>query len=81
MNGGKCHHVDGSCDCPAGYIGDKCQTKCPTGKYGINCANDCTCQNGADCNFVTGHCTCLAGYTGTKCSKGESLMGAVSGRL
>lgn len=25
QNGGTCHHVDGSCTCPAGFIGERCE--------------------------------------------------------
>lgn len=55
QNGGVC--VDGTCDCPAGYTGENCQT------------DRCTlidCENGAIC--VTGNCQCTSGYYGTTCN-------------
>jgi hypothetical protein len=55
-NGGTCNN--GTCDCPSGYSGNKCQTLTNP------CAN-VTCLNGGTCSV--GICNCPAGYTGANC--------------
>ncbi|CAL1529556.1 unnamed protein product [Lymnaea stagnalis] len=54
--------------CPAGYIGERCQTRCDDGFYGKNCLNECSehCSNLA-CNVTSGACSCKPGYQGNTC--------------
>ncbi len=51
-----------------GYIGDKCENECPSGKFGLNCSQSCDCLNGASCEKATGECICRKGYSGSKCA-------------
>ncbi|KAH9498713.1 hypothetical protein Btru_004633 [Bulinus truncatus] len=47
--------------------GSVCQA-CPTGTYGEECKNQCTCDlTHSTCDKVTGHCTCTSGWTGAVC--------------
>jgi len=55
QNGGSCKN--GDCKCPAGFLGDKCQTKDP-------CSPN-PCQNGGKCDG--GSCTCPDGFLGDNC--------------
>jgi len=55
QNGGTCKK--GACKCPAGYLGDKCETKDP-------CSPN-PCQNGGKC--AGGSCTCKDGFLGDNC--------------
>ena len=42
---------------------------CDEGKYGANCAMNCTCAStSTSCDEVSGTCTCQSGYTGSDCS-------------
>ena len=41
--------------------------ECPSGWYGLSCANVCLCHNGAQCHHVTGACTCASGFQGNLC--------------
>ncbi|KAH9488407.1 hypothetical protein Btru_062841 [Bulinus truncatus] len=61
-----------NCSCLAGQMldndGRSCIT-CGSGKWGLNCANDCSCGIGAtSCDPKTG-CVCKAGFQGTLCDQ------------
>ncbi|GLV45364.1 Nimrod A [Carabus blaptoides fortunei] len=56
-----------TCICTAGFSGSACNQTCPTGRWGLGCANQCDCRNGAACNAKTGYCQCLPDWTGSKC--------------
>jgi len=43
----QCDQSTGICNCAPGYIGDSCESTCPTGSWGPNCHYHCSCQNGA----------------------------------
>ncbi|CAC5383253.1 unnamed protein product [Mytilus coruscus] len=59
-NSGKC--LD---ECNAGWIGDLCNTRCPDGRFGVNCVYECHCQNHGSCDKHTGKCThCYDGWIG-----------------
>ncbi|VDL64411.1 unnamed protein product, partial [Nippostrongylus brasiliensis] len=64
-----CHHVTGTCTCLPGLTGVMCDTPCPAGLYGPNCAHECACQNGAECNAKDGSCVCPPGFYGASCSE------------
>jgi len=55
QNGGTC--IEGTCNCPPGFIGANCQTIDP-------CFN-VVCLNGGTC--VSGTCVCDTGYEGVDC--------------
>ncbi|KAI8491777.1 Endothelial cell-specific molecule 1 [Branchiostoma belcheri] len=57
------------CVCPPGWTGTRCQSKCPHGTYGKDCARNCSCQNGANCSLSDGRCKCTGGWYGRDCSK------------
>jgi hypothetical protein len=69
LNGGAC--VDGTCSCPTGYSGPRCEKWNP-------CAT-VDCKNGGKCNSAGG-CDCPAGYSGPRCeyrnceTKNQSLV-------
>jgi|SRR6218665_608404 len=42
---------------------------CDDGRFGVNCQENCSCQNGGTCHPVTGHCTCPTGWIGPRCSQ------------
>nr|XP_026692657.1 uncharacterized protein LOC101242430 [Ciona intestinalis] len=42
-----CDPSSGDCSCVIGYFGSKCDTVCPDGSWGLNCASSCLCQHGA----------------------------------
>ncbi|KAK9737372.1 Brain and reproductive organ-expressed protein (BRE) [Popillia japonica] len=65
---GDCDHVSGECHCHAGWVGPLCDDQCPTGTHGIECQNQCRCQNGGTCDPVTGKCFCEPGWTGSVCA-------------
>jgi hypothetical protein len=56
LNAGVCN--DGTCACPTGYSGARCEIVDP-------CLN-VTCNNGGTCN--NGLCDCVLGYQGTTCN-------------
>jgi hypothetical protein len=56
QNAGVCN--DGTCACPTGYSGTRCEIVDP-------CLN-VTCLNGGTCN--NGLCNCVLGYQGTTCN-------------
>ena len=77
LNGGKCDHVTGQCDCKVGFYGDTC-LECPEGNYGKNCSMECNCQNGGVCNKVVGSCDCLKpGFHGDKCQHCMSFCSSI----
>ena len=40
---------------------------CPSGLFGKDCNNNCTCRNDTECDKVSGLCACQTGYTGLTC--------------
>ncbi|XP_033636736.1 uncharacterized protein LOC117297699 [Asterias rubens] len=66
-----------TCTCKAGYTGngDTC-TECDDGKYGLNCASECSCVSRGTCNKVTGQCTCnpIPGFDDAVCDKVDFQM-------
>ncbi|CAD6191748.1 unnamed protein product [Caenorhabditis auriculariae] len=65
-NGGKCVVRDGkqTCDCPEGYIGDRCKQR-DTCLHNL-CANNATCVSGTRTAFGYS-CVCQNGTVGTFC--------------
>ena len=59
--------VNGSCRCPAGYSGSRCEVPCASDRYGVNCVHVCSC-NSSLCDPVTGACQCSAGWQGQTCN-------------
>ena len=47
----------------------QCQEQCPYGKFGLNCASSCQCENGGTCDPVDGSCACPEGWTGQRCQR------------
>ncbi|XP_077981658.1 uncharacterized protein LOC144436685 [Glandiceps talaboti] len=41
---------------------------CPSGKYGGDCSQNCSCINGATCHYFNGECFCVKGWKGDDCS-------------
>ena len=68
MNNAQCHHINGSCTCLPGWIGQHCEIPCPAGTYGDGCTQNCTCMNGGVCDAATGLCRCTPGWIGDTCS-------------
>ncbi|CAB3403309.1 unnamed protein product [Caenorhabditis bovis] len=78
QNGGSCFSGpfrEPLCQCEQGYIGRRCETKCPEGYGGLRCnihledkvcgPNLAKCLNGGVC--AGGFCICHANYTGDRC--------------
>ncbi|KFM82584.1 Multiple epidermal growth factor-like domains protein 10, partial [Stegodyphus mimosarum] len=65
-NGGTCTGPE-KCSCTAGWTGLTCETECPTGSYGLNCAIACDCRNDAVCDRFSGECYCKPGWKGIYC--------------
>jgi hypothetical protein len=40
---------------------------CPSGLFGRNCLQTCTCNEDEECNKMTGFCNCSAGFMGSTC--------------
>ncbi|XP_047344535.1 protein draper-like isoform X4 [Vespa velutina] len=57
------------CKCESGYGGPLCDFKCPLGKWGRNCQEDCMCQNNATCDPFDGKCLCSRGWKGEYCDQ------------
>lgn len=55
-NGAKCHHVTGSCQCTAGFTGERCHQQCESGLFGLNCSSSCECPPTDICDPVNGTC-------------------------
>ncbi|XP_048576830.1 N-acetylglucosamine-1-phosphodiester alpha-N-acetylglucosaminidase [Nematostella vectensis] len=55
------------CQCNAGWTGEHCLQACPSGTFGVNCAQKCLCYNGGSCDVVSGTCTCRPGWMGRLC--------------
>lgn len=69
---GTCNMTVGECECNDGYVGDVCDTSCPIGSFGTNCAQNCTClseRESSPCNHVDGTCNCLPGYIRSTCEQ------------
>ena len=41
----------------------RCKEQCLPGTHGVNCANQCKCQNDGHCDAITGLCDCPPGFT------------------
>lgn len=56
----------GTCICGPGYYGEYCNERCPFGKFGRNCAQDCDCDKTGTvaCNAETGECMCKHSWNG-----------------
>lgn len=50
-------------------IGVKCETKCPPGKFGPTCNQECNCKNNSSCDPESGKCFCARGWQGEDCSE------------
>ncbi|KAL3185668.1 hypothetical protein MRX96_028576 [Rhipicephalus microplus] len=68
QNGGVCNSTDGSCRCPPGVTGRRCEKECPPGTYGPGCSSNCSCSHG-HCDSKTGACLCSPGFRGSRCDK------------
>ncbi|RVE71781.1 hypothetical protein OJAV_G00055350 [Oryzias javanicus] len=42
---------------------------CPSGHWGPDCLNSCSCHNGAQCSPYDGECRCSPGWTGLYCTQ------------
>uniref|UniRef100_A0A3P8U7K2 Platelet endothelial aggregation receptor 1 n=1 Tax=Amphiprion percula TaxID=161767 RepID=A0A3P8U7K2_AMPPE len=66
---GRCVAPD-RCQCEGGWRGDDCSSgavcteRCPEGRFGPNCAEECVCHNSGKCDPETGQCKCAKGFTG-----------------
>ena len=51
----------------------KCVLECESGKFGMNCNENCGHCSNASCNHVNGTCVsgCTPGYHGSFCQKGK----------
>lgn len=76
----------GDCySCTDGWVGPKCQTQCPFGKYGSDCRENCSghCRGNMTCDPFSGFCRedcesverkhcaslCMPGWYGKDCSR------------
>ncbi|XP_063404540.1 protein draper-like [Mytilus trossulus] len=60
-------HITGKCACYTGWTGRNCKKPCNYQYFGVDCKENCECENGK-CNHVTGNCTCQPGWTGSTCN-------------
>ncbi|XP_010870645.2 tyrosine-protein kinase receptor Tie-1 isoform X4 [Esox lucius] len=72
LNGGVCHHRDGDCICPPGFMGTRCETACREGMFGRNCQESCcsemSCRGLRFCLADPYGCSCASGWSGNHCS-------------
>ncbi|KAJ7986271.1 hypothetical protein DPEC_G00338210 [Dallia pectoralis] len=72
LNGGVCHHGDGDCVCPPGFMGMRCETACRDGMFGRSCQEYChpgmTCRGLRFCLADPYGCSCASGWSGTHCN-------------
>nr|XP_020638866.1 tyrosine-protein kinase receptor Tie-1 isoform X1 [Pogona vitticeps] len=72
LNGGVCHHVEGECICPPGFMGTRCEKACKEGMFGRNCQERCPneqgCRGLAFCLPDPYGCSCAAGWSGLQCN-------------
>lgn len=47
--------------------GAVCTERCPEGRFGSNCADECVCHNSGKCDPETGQCKCAEGFTSSRC--------------
>ncbi|KJH43524.1 EGF-like domain protein [Dictyocaulus viviparus] len=73
-NGALCDKQNGTCLCPPGFIGTKCDMPCTSGRYGEICEKVCSCENGGTCDRLSGHCKCSPGFTGLTCNQASSNL-------
>ncbi|XP_070065296.1 uncharacterized protein NimA isoform X2 [Drosophila virilis] len=57
------------CSCEEGYTGKHCTQRCDHDRWGLECKNQCKCQNDAVCDNKTGGCHCIAGWAGQFCEQ------------
>ncbi|XP_071101059.1 receptor-type tyrosine-protein phosphatase epsilon-like [Haliotis cracherodii] len=77
-----CDPVNGTCpgDCRPGWQGDRCDTECNAGHYGVDCNKTCVERKCAginsSCDCHSGSCDtgCLAGWTGDDCTQGQESL-------
>ena len=63
LNGGSCLPADGSCICPVGFTGERCESS-------EFCASE-PCMNGGTCLPADGSCICPVGFTGERCESSD----------
>ena len=54
--------------------GKDCSLPCAEGRWGVDCAFNCSCSNEGICSSVTGQCRCPAGWTGKNCDDGKFVF-------
>ncbi|XP_061488626.1 tyrosine-protein kinase receptor Tie-1 isoform X2 [Rhineura floridana] len=71
LNGGICHHIEGECICPPGFMGTRCEKACREGRFGRNCQEKCLnkqgCRGLAFCLPDPYGCSCAAGWSSLQC--------------
>ncbi|XP_034978818.1 tyrosine-protein kinase receptor Tie-1 isoform X2 [Zootoca vivipara] len=71
LNGGICHHIEGECICPPGFMGTRCEKACKEGMFGRNCQEKCHnkqgCKGLAFCLPDPYGCSCATGWSGLQC--------------
>uniref|UniRef100_A0A8D0DY58 Tyrosine-protein kinase receptor Tie-1 n=1 Tax=Salvator merianae TaxID=96440 RepID=A0A8D0DY58_SALMN len=72
LNGGVCHHIDGECICPPGFMGTRCETACKEGRFGRNCQEKCSntqgCRGLSFCLPDPYGCSCATGWRDLQCA-------------
>jgi hypothetical protein len=71
MNGAACvdQKFKFTCTCPIGMTGVYCESYCPDGTWGQDCALQCTCGEQGTCHAMTGACSCNEGWIGDDCTE------------